>query len=615
MVLISVEDHQVNMLDVVKNAINGVFLPLTESPIVYQFIKTGTQTSSKKPVVRNSNGDLLPFNDAAFDPSPMAVRYVKAGDTFVRFTDYTLDGAAKNTYFYYAVEMSEQMKLGPRSPIVGPIQLVNAYPAGAPVIRKVTSVMEDRVLGVPTGVRISVNAYIASEGITKFNLYRATSANDAATTRTMKLARAYDAVAGSETELFDDFSDLDFPPFGDPIFYRVVALREIVNERNAIELIPSQPSALARASIIDVQNPVAPPLLFSSDPPTMSFPVQLPNVVLSWRRATYNATYRLYKQGASGNWNKIYQTKTNADPVNVPLTSTELGTGVLLKQNSDGGAIYHRFKVEVENTSGMFSLNEDVLSVPATCKEGYSFLDKVVSYADDFQSAGPLSDQLRDPAVSTFPGSMTFQDIISSLPTAHVFDRIEVTVADGLGHAARKTINAVGGAVTFNHGDGTGIVLDGSVLNVTYVVRVRVFTDSCQEGLLFPYRLQFGPEIELMDITGLLSYADGQTTMSPLSNSFDPSGLQFPATMNFTDISVLSAGHTFVKIDILVQDDTGGSFSRSINAAHGSVVFNQGDGGLTLDASDPNRTYQVSARLFTNLSPTGVLFNYSISYA
>jgi hypothetical protein len=307
--------------------------------------------------------------------------------------------------------------------------------------------------------------------------------------------------------------------------------------------------------------------------------------------------------------------KTNADLVNVPLVSTELATAMLLKQNSDGAAIQHRFKVEVENSSGMFSLNEDVLSVPATCKEGYSFLSQVVSYADDFQSAAPLSDQLRDPAVSTFPGSMTFQGMISSLPTAHVFDRIEITVADGLGHAARKTINAAGGAVTFDHGDGTGIVLDGSVLNVAYAVRVKVFTDSCQEGLLFSYKLQFGPEIALMGMTSLLEYADSQTVASPLTNSFDPAGLQFPTTMSFTDISVLPAGHTFVKIDILVEDDAGGSFSKSINAAHGSVIFNQGDGGLTLDASAPNRTYRVSARLFTNLSPAGILFHYSISYA
>ena len=156
--------------------------------------------------------------------------------------------------------------------------------------------------------------------------------------------------------------------------------------------------------------------------------------------------------------------------------------------------IYHRFKLEVENTSGMFSLNEDVLSVPATCKEGYSFLNQVVSYADNFQSAGPLFDQLRNPAVSTFPGTMTFRDIISELPTAHVFDRTEITVVDGLGHSARRTINTVGDAVTFKQGDGTGIVLDGSVLNVTYIVRVKVFTGSCRDGIQFLNSLRFGPD-------------------------------------------------------------------------------------------------------------------------
>lgn len=490
----TVEGRPVKMLEVVRNAIDGAFLSLTASPVVYQFIKTGTQTSSRKPVLRNRNGDLLPFNSGEFDPSPMAVRYAAAGGgTIVRFTDYSLDGAARNTYFYYALEMSDQMRLGPRSPIAGPIRLVNAYPAEAPVIRKVTTVLEDPALAVPTGVRISVNAYIASEGITTFNLYRATKAQDAATTRTMKLARSYPVGTGWENELFDDFSDLAFPPFGDPLFYRVVALREITNERDARELIPSQPSGLGRASIVDVRNPVAPPLVFSSDPPTMSNPVQVPNVVLSWAKATHNATYRLYKQGSTGNWSRIYQVKTNADPVTVPLSATDLGSGTLLKQNADGAAIYHRFKLEVENASGLFSLNEEVLSVPATCLDGYAVLNQVVSYADDFQPAGPLADQWRDPAVATFPGSMTFQDVISALPAAHVFDRIEVTVADGLGHAARGTITAAGGAVTFHHGDGTGIVLDGSVSSVTYAIRVRVVTDSCQDGLLFTYRLKFGP--------------------------------------------------------------------------------------------------------------------------
>jgi hypothetical protein len=340
-VTFTVNGVQVGILEVVKSAIDGAFLPLTESPLVYQLIKTGTQTSSNKPVVRNSNGDLLPFTSAAFDPSPMAVKHVDAGDTLVRFSDYTLDGAANNIYFYYAVEMSDQMKFGARSPIAGPIRLVNAYPAETPAIRKVTSIIKDPVLQIPTGVKLLVNPYIATEGITKFNLYRATDAGDAASTRTMKLARACDAVPGMETELFDDFSDLDFPPFGDPLFYRVVALRKIINERGVTEFIPSQPSTPARASIVDVDNPVAPPPVFSSDPPTMSYPVQLNNAMLSWSKATHNATYYLYKQDASGNWNRIYVEKADADPVNVALAATDLANGASFSRsiNAAGGSV------------------------------------------------------------------------------------------------------------------------------------------------------------------------------------------------------------------------------------------------------------------------------------
>ena len=207
----------------------------------------------------------------------------------------------------FYVEMSHQMKLSPRSPIAGPIELVNAYPAEAPAIRKVTSIIKDSVLQIPTGVKLFVNAYLAAEGITKFNLYRATNANDAAATRSMKLVRDYDAALGLETEIFDDFSDLDFLPFGDPIFYRVVALREIINERNATEFIPSQPSSLARASIIDVDNPLAPSLVFSSDPPTMSQPVQMATWCSRGRRPHITPLIYLYKQNGSGNWNKIYQ--------------------------------------------------------------------------------------------------------------------------------------------------------------------------------------------------------------------------------------------------------------------------------------------------------------------
>lgn len=133
-------------------------------------------------------------------------------------------------------------------------------------------------------------------------------------------------------------------------------------------------------------------------------------------------------------------------------------------------------------------------------------------------------------------------------------------------------------------------MLYGSVTNVDYGMRVKLFADSFPEGLLFAYTLRFGPQLALIGLSSVLSYADSSAVTSPLTNLTAASGLQFPTTMTFTDIAALPAGHTFVKLDILVQDDTGAHFSKSINAAGGSVTFNQGEGGLTLDASAPNRT-------------------------
>jgi hypothetical protein len=610
----AVGDQSLTMMEVLKGAIASVFLPLTETPVLYQFLKSGGQTSARKPVTRDGGGALLDPADPAFDPAPMAVRHASGGHSYVRFTDYTLDGAASNIYFYYGVELSDEMKFGPAGRIAGPVRLVNAYPAQPPAIRKLVSVLADPVMQRATAVRLLVNPYIASEGITRFNLYRATDPADAASVRSMTLVGGFDAVAGLETELVDEFADLVFPPFGGPLYYRVTALRRIVNERAAIELIPSHASEPARTSVVDVENPRAPRPGFTSDPPSPSPPFLLDNVVLSWRPVTHNATYRLFKLGPTGVWNLIYQVRSNSDPMSVALNDTTLGTSALAKQDADGNPIRHQFRLEVENASGSFSLNEAVLNVPATREDGYAMLGPILSYADDHQPAAPLADLLRDPATATFPGTMTFQDIIAALPAGHMFDRIEVSIADGLGHAARKTIAAPGGSVAFQHGDGSGIVLDGSSVNATYAVRVRLFTDACPDGFLFVYSLRFGPELELLGLGAVVDYADSQNVSAPLDQAFAAGGLTFPTTMTFTDVASLPAGHSFVQSVVTVADDLGASFSRTIAGQGGSATFVHGDGGLSLDGSQPGRVYQATVRLFTDLSPGGIAFNYALSY-
>ena len=357
------------MKTVVEDAIDGAYLPLTELPPVFKQLRQNTmQTSGRPPKVRGDNGERLVYGNAQYDPWPMCVRYEKtpggaylnSGDAFygnaanekyVRFTDYTLDGSSTNFYFYFAVELSNTLAVSGRSDVLGPIQLVNSYPAEAPGVKKVVTRLSDSSLGVSTGVVFELNDFVASERIVSFEIYRSTGLHDELSPRTMTLAKT---VAVGDP-LVDDFSDLTFPPYGDPVFYRLVALREILNEDGQTELVPSKPTQAMLVGLVDNVNPPAPTVSYVSDPPTTTVPVTLHNVVLSWDTTCYNGTYHLYKQTSAGNWQKIYTEASNAVTVTVNLVDTDWGSDALEKQDADLNTIYHRFKVQAVNSSGLLN--------------------------------------------------------------------------------------------------------------------------------------------------------------------------------------------------------------------------------------------------------------------
>jgi hypothetical protein len=351
----TIGSQSVAIIDVVKQAVQGAFLPLTEVPVIYQFINNGTQTSSRKPTTRNSNGDMLVFTDPAFDPSPMAVKYVDSGNTFVRFTDYTLDGTLLNIYFYYAVEMNDEMKFSAASPIAGPIKLVNAYPAEQPGIRKVTSILADPSKGILPSVKIELNPYVESENIKKVKLYRANNNVDATSIRSMTLATEVNVINSTAIEISDTFEGLPFPLYGDPLFYRIVAMREITNEFVAQEFIPSQPSDPGMAMLADVLNPPAPAITGIIGAVTNS---ELQNVTLKWGLAAYNGTYYLHQMTAAGNWQSIFQIKTNDENQLLFVLPSNL-----LKIDADGNTLYYRFRIKVENASGLFNLTDNELTL------------------------------------------------------------------------------------------------------------------------------------------------------------------------------------------------------------------------------------------------------------
>ncbi|HET6224735.1 MAG TPA: hypothetical protein VFF27_00555 [Bacteroidia bacterium] len=349
-----------DMIELVQLAITGIFLPLTEQPVLYRDIVDGYQTLSRKPTLRNSNGNRLAAGDPGYDPNPMVVKFVDSNNKVnVRFTDYTLDGSSINTYFYYAQELANDMIFSEPGGVAGPIRLVNSYPAQAPQVRKFTTQLDNPVTGEVAAVLFELNSYIPSEKITKVRIYRALNADDARSIRTMKMAKETTLEDTSEEvwKVMDDFSDEEFPLFGETLFYRLVVVRTIINEKDEMEDIPSLASDLVLGSIVDVFNPQAPDITVNSGSVTTLSPATLPGVKLKWNKVTHNATYYVYKMNDTGNWNLLDKFKSN-DTNLIYKVSADLA-----KEDEDGNTIFHRYKVDVENASGLLNLEENAIVI------------------------------------------------------------------------------------------------------------------------------------------------------------------------------------------------------------------------------------------------------------
>jgi hypothetical protein len=348
--------------DITKYVLEQAFVSLTQTPILFDYLKEGKQTSGMKPKVHDVLGRLLNPTDPLFDPFPMAVRLPVADPNkrIVRVTDYGLSGSAKNIYFYFAKEVSLTTKQSLRSDIKGPVVLVNAYPPEAPQIRRIVSREANPYLGIRAAIEFEVTEYIESEQIAAFEIYRTYDVLDAATIKTMKLAATIPV--GSPLE--DAFNDLQFPPFGQPVYYRIIALRKIKNERGQVEYIPSKPSEMMMTNIMDVLNPPAPVLTSQKtvDPVTGD----LQHVRLYWNATAFNGTYYVYKMNSKGNWQKLHTVKSNKYQLDFPEGgnfNNYPNMALLRKTDDEGNTIYHRFKVSVENASGLFNLEEKELVI------------------------------------------------------------------------------------------------------------------------------------------------------------------------------------------------------------------------------------------------------------
>jgi hypothetical protein len=55
--------------------------------------------------------------------------------------------------------------------------------------------------------------------------------------------------------------------------------------------------------------------------------------------------------------------KSNDPVISVDLIDTDLADGSLAKQDDDLNTIYHRFRVQVENSSGLLNLTQSELTI------------------------------------------------------------------------------------------------------------------------------------------------------------------------------------------------------------------------------------------------------------
>jgi len=368
------------ILEFVKGYLYNTFVPLTEIPVLYQYLNDEDyQPISKKQTIYDRNGHTLPPVDPKtvepgdeqpeFDMAPM-MKIIDEAPHETLFTDFTLDGTSKNLYFYGVKELSTQMKMSDFSPFLGPIKLVNTNAPEAPEIKRIMPVLENEVLGITPAIQLEVNAYPEVQNVKKLTIYRATSRLEAQSVRTMDVVKIVDLEAenllgNSIWTVTDAFDDLSEVPYGAALFYRITASREVEyadKDGNIVtEYAPSKASKSVISAIVEVSVPSSPVLRFLSTAPDAQN--QISQVSLVWDKVGFNSRYHVYKMNNQGNWVKIHQLQSNEDEIALSLAETDLASDTLEVTDQNGNPRYHHFKVTTENTAGMLSVEEHILTI------------------------------------------------------------------------------------------------------------------------------------------------------------------------------------------------------------------------------------------------------------
>ena len=336
-----------------RAAIQGTFLPLTQQTPIAAFIKEGVQTDNKEPRIRDIFGNLLDPSSPDFDPFPMIRKYSNNSDpgaTYIRFTDYSLNASSRSLYFYAGAEVTSQLVRGDLSPFTGPVIILPTLPPEAPLIRTFSIGPSVLPATTPLSVTFQLSPLPPEDQVSIIRIYRTTDLLKAGSLQTMDTHVDIPVIAGLKEgyQVTDALADIQPFPAGETLYYRLAGVRFIINESGSSEEVLSLGSTITVVKIMDTTNPVAPVITYALNPARLSWPV-----------TTNKGTYYLYKQNNSGNWEKIFTSQpeqginTVLYPFSTPLSLTD----------EDGNRIYYRFKVKVENASGLLNLTDQELTI------------------------------------------------------------------------------------------------------------------------------------------------------------------------------------------------------------------------------------------------------------
>ena len=364
-------EEDTTLTDYISKRIMETFVPLTEIPLLFNEIDE-TQPSNRKQNIRDRNGALLPPGHPDFDNAPMAKLVYEGAASKVLFTDFTLDGTSDNQYFYTVREMSNTMQMSDYSPVLGPVKLLNTRPPKAPeIVSAYTSFDEEIQKPV---LKFDLNAYQDYDQVAKIKLFRTTNPSESLSIRTMKEVASVELSESdnllSRWSIADHFQDLADIPFGEPLYYRIsvdkLLTYSVEDQGMVTEYIPSLPSGLMVSTVEDEIVPAAPELYFAYNEAAAD-PSQL-DLRLVWEKVVHNGQYHIYQLNAQGNWIKIHTMSSNDQMVELPFDQTSLTEQEILAINPDSDSIYHHFRVEAENSSGMISEASLQVTIPGERK-------------------------------------------------------------------------------------------------------------------------------------------------------------------------------------------------------------------------------------------------------